>query len=477
MAVGEDRKIIIRGVSRRAVETFLLVLGLSLGIGAAAAGIALVARTFRASEELLASPAYREIIVSTRTEAAEMDNPLVAIDGENDVVLTSLDLAAASEAPDVAYAYIKQPRVFRNAAPIVFRMQRSTAENAGNAEIRGGSDDQDVDGEGSGGTAAETADNGGEAAAGSASAENRPAFAELAEVLDSPEPTVDEWYGYAVSPEFFDAWGLSAAEGDLFTVEDIASGADNVMILGSELGRTLFADGQALGRKVVYLRQLVTVAGVLEPTRTEMDRLAFVPAFMPDVSGDIRTNEITQFRGFWNSDLSFMVEDSDRLDEAAAQIRAYFEREYGAQAVTLSVPREEAEATRDRNARLTAIILFLGVSGLFIAAVNVSNILLSRAMRRQRTVGILKALGASRNAIFRLFFTEALAVGVAGTIVGLFVSILLARLMQSTIDIGRINPSMLAVGLGVSWVVSTVLTVFPAMQASRIPAAEAMRSE
>jgi putative ABC transport system permease protein len=208
-----------------------------------------------------------------------------------------------------------------------------------------------------------------------------------------------------------------------------------------------------------------------------MDRLAFVPAFMPDVSGNIRTNEVAQFRAFWNSDLSFMVADSTRLDEAAAQIRSYFEREYGAEAVTLSVPREEAEATRDRNARLTAIILFLGVSGLFIAGVNVSNILLSRAMRRQRTVGILKALGASRNAIFRLFFTEALAIGVAATIVGLFVSILLARLMQSTIDIGRINPAMLAVGLGVSWVVSTVLTVFPAMQASRIPAAEAMRTE
>jgi hypothetical protein len=477
MAVGEDRKIIIRGVTRRAVETFLLVLGLSLGIGAAAAGIALVARTIRASEELLASPAYREIIVSTRSEAEEMESALVAIDGGNDVVLTSLDLAAADEAPDVAYAYIKQPRVFRNMVSIISRMQRSTAESARSAETRGGGEDQDVGGEGSGGPGGETADSGGEAAAGSASAENRPAFRELTQDLDSPEPTVDEWYGYAVTPEFFQAWGLSVAAGDLFTSEDIASGSDNVMIVGSELGRTLFADGQALGRKVVNFRQLATIAGVLEPTGTEMDRLAFVPAFMPDVSGNIRTNEVAQFRAFWNSDLSFMVADSTRLDEAAAQIRSYFEREYGAEAVTLSVPREEAEATRDRNARLTAIILFLGVSGLFIAGVNVSNILLSRAMRRQRTVGILKALGASRNAIFRLFFTEALAIGVAATIVGLFVSILLARLMQSTIDIGRINPAMLAVGLGVSWVVSTVLTVFPAMQASRIPAAEAMRTE
>lgn len=472
MAIGEDRKIIVRSVTRRAVETFLLVLGLSLGIGAAAAGIALVARTIRASEELLASPAYREIIVSTRSEAGEMESALVAIDGGEDVVLTSLDLAAADESPDVAYAYIKQPRVFRNVVPIISRFQRSTDENGGErAGPAAPSGDRQV-GEGGADVPPPEAP-----APGGSPPESRGGIGGLVDVLDSPEPAVDEWYGYAVSPEFFEAWELVAAAGDLFTVEDIASGADNVMVLGSELGRTLFDDGQALGRKVVYFRQLVTIAGLLEPTGTEMDRLAFVPAFMPDVAGNIRTNEVTQFRGFWNSDLSFMVADSERLDEAAAQIRSYFDREYGIESVVLSVPREEAEATRDRNARLSAIILFLGVSGLFIAGVNVSNILLSRAMRRQKTVGILKALGASRNGIFRLFFTEALAIGVAGTILGLLVSILLARLMQSTIDIGRINPAMLAVGLGVSWIITTALTVFPAMQASRIPAAEAMRTE
>ena len=463
MAIGEARKIILRGVTRRAVETFLLVLGLSLGIGASASGVALVSRTIRATGELLASPEYREIIVSTRGESEEMDTAVRSIDGGEDVVLTSIDLAAADDAPDVEYAYIKQPRVFRNAAPFLSRLQQQQGGAGAGGSGRAAREDS--------AGAPETDE------AAAATDEAAAALARLGEVLDFPEPAVDEWYGYAVSPEFFAAWGLVAAAGDVFTLDDIESGNDNVMVLGSELARTLYDDGRPLGRKLIHLLRLVTITAYLEPTGTEIDRLAFVPAFMPDISGSIQSTEIAALRGFWNSDLSFMVADSGRLDEAAAQLRAYFDREYRADAVVVSVPREEAEAARDRNNRLTILILFLGVSGLFIAGVNVSNILLSRALRRQKTVGILKALGASRRAVFRLFFSEALGVGTAGTAVGILVAVLLSRLMEGTVDVGHINPVMLAVGLGASWVVTSILTVFPAMQAARMPAAEAMRTE
>jgi len=40
--------------------------------------------------------------------------------------------------------------------------------------------------------------------------------------------------------------------------------------------------------------------------------------------------------------------------------------------------------------------------------------LFSRALRKRRTVGILKALGASAPSIFRMFFMEALFVSIGG---------------------------------------------------------------
>jgi ABC-type antimicrobial peptide transport system permease subunit len=126
---------------------------------------------------------------------------------------------------------------------------------------------------------------------------------------------------------------------------------------------------------------------------------------------------------------------------------------------------------------MVTVILFLALAGLLIAAVNVSNILMSRALRRQKTIGILKALGSSKRMIFTLFFREAFTIGILAALAGIAVSIGLARLMRETTGFAAVNPVMLVAGIGVSWIISSVLTVFPALQASKIPAAEAMRTE
>ncbi len=468
MTIREDRTIILRAISRRIVESFLLILGLALGIGAAAAGIALVSRTMTASKEMLASPEYREIIVSTREDTTEMEIPAIVDDDTERAVITSIDLQAANDAPDVRYAYLKNNRIFRNQAAMIERFQSGGG-------IGGGKAGGDTGGGGSMPPPPE------DPAAGSppnAQTAQRQGIMDLMNSLDlsGPQPVMEEWYGYAVSPEYFDAWGLHAARGSLFTLADIASGG-KPMILGTELAETLYDGEDPLGRKVLIFREIYTIAGILEPTGNEIDRLAFAPAFMPDIQGEIDSSNPMAGRMRFNTTLSFMVDDYTRLDEAADQLRQYFDREYGAGRVVITIPREEAEATRDRNSRLVTIILFLALAGLFIAGVNVSNILLSRALRRQKTVGILKALGSSKHAIFKLFFSEALIIGLGGTAVGVVISIFLAGLMQRTINLGRINPVMLAVGVGISWIITTVLTIFPAMQASRIPAADAIRSE
>ena len=145
--------------------------------------------------------------------------------------------------------------------------------------------------------------------------------------------------------------------------------------------------------------------------------------------------------------------------------------------VNITIPREEAETTRDRNSRLVTVILFLAVSGLLIAGVNVSNILLARTIRRRREVGILKALGASMKDIFRLFFLEAFLMSFLGALLGFLVSRLLSQVMESSMGFGPITLGMLGPGVLISWLLTMALTVLPAMQASRVPAADAMRTE
>ena len=444
MKFGEDLRMSVRSIIKRYIETILLVLGIALGVGVTAAGIAMAARSSRDASELLASPQYREIVVTVREDAEDMELPAVKQVDTQQIILTSADLGAREIAQDIEYAYIANRTEFRlnfNALGQGFNQDEQTQPETDTAQTR------DTE---------------------------RPSFNfEDLPTPEGPEPIIDELSGYEVSPEFFDAWDLQAAYGSLFILSDMESGAP-IMILGSTLAETLFEDGQSLGRDILVIQrsQLFTITGILEPTGTAYDNMAFVPALMPDLQSASGFNR--GFRGFSTS-LYFTVSNTDRLEEAHAQLTSWFDQSYGSGLVSISIPREEAQETQNRNSRLVTIVLFLAFSGLLIAAVNVSNILFSRALRRRKTVGILKALGATVRNIFWLFFLEGLLIGVGGAFLGAGISILTSYLMETTMGIQELGIGMLFVGILVAWEITTMLTVLPAIQASRVPAAEAIR--
>ncbi len=289
---------------------------------------------------------------------------------------------------------------------------------------------------------------------------------------EGPQPQIEFVEGWEVTPEFFDAWGLTAAQGDVFQAADVDRG-EPLLVLGSTLGATLFEDGQAVGRHVLARNQLYRIIGVLEPSGTEVDDLAIEPARIA----------AQQFQGFrarfaaLRTNLRFMVDDPDQLEQARAQLVNWFDSSHGTGAVAISVPRAEAEATADRNGRLATVILFLALSALLIAAVNVTNIFFSRAVRKRRSVGILKAVGASIRQVFTVFFLEALVIGAVGAAVGLGLSALLSRLMEETIGFGALQIGLIVIGVLVSWGIVAVFNVVPASAAARVPAAEAIRYE
>jgi putative ABC transport system permease protein len=446
MNLGEDVRLAFRWVVARPVETLLLVLGISLGIGATAAGIALAGRTSEQARELLASTRYREIVVNARASSQDMDLPAVASMEGDTIILTTADLAAREDAPDVQYAYVAS------------RVNLRLGTFAG---PEGGAPPEGAPPEGA------------EMPEGAPAPEDSAQQTEEVSQPEGPQPVLEEITGYEVSPEFFSAWNMNAAEGSLFTLSDIQEG-QSLLVLGSQLAATLYEDGQPLGRQVLAQRKLYTIVGILEPTGTDYDGMAFTAATMAELTGQTATARMFQR---FDASLHFTVTDASRLEQARAQLATWFDQHYGEASVTITVPRAEAEASRDRNVRLVTVILFLATSALLIATANVTNILGSRAMRKRRSVGILKALGASSGGVFRLFFLEAALIGSAGAALGTGISILLSRLMQQTMGFGAAMPGLLVAGIIGAVALVTALDIFPAMQAARTPAAEAIRYE
>lgn len=462
MKLAEDIRISLRSIRQRPVESLLLILGIALGIGATAAGISMISSSIEERNLILGSPQYREVVVQAREEAEDMELAATpTVSGEN-LILSWSDLAARDDVGEVEYAYLAEPTMFRLAN---FGTGRPFGEDrsGGQSEVQSG-DQADA--------RARTAIEDTSPSEGSDGQSRLSDFGTFP-VAEGPQPVLDEIEGMRVSPEYFDAWDLSPADGSLFTEQEMLDGAA-VMVVGSTLGETLFEDGMAIGRELAVFQTLYRIVGVLEPTGTAIDETGIVPAQATDVAS-IQAFARGMFGG--GTALHFSVYDSVRLDEAKAQLSLWFEQQYGEDRVTVSIPRDEVEAARDRTSRLTSVILFLAVAGLLIASVNVSNILLGRAMRRRKNVGILKALGATVRNVFNLFFLEALLIGAAGAVAGTGISMLISRMMMTTMSGGAVVSIVLFLGIFGAWIVTAALTLFPALQASRIPAADALRYE
>jgi len=499
----ESGKIIVRRFWNRTLESLLLILAVAMGVGAAASGLSLIANIGSYSKETLASPAYREIIVSTQNNASDMADPVILKPTQDNVVLTVKDLDAATMVPQVAYAYISNQTELRF-------INQAEAEREANmvrdgfggpppeeapATVIGSDTAEPAAGTNAGtqvaatttagtriaataGTATASTDNQSTEANNAAppqrfglsSAELEVAAADASIIIGQQENLA----GYRVTPQFFDAWSMKAGTGSLFTASDLV-GTQSIVVLGSQAASVLAGEGNdpatLVGKKILARQGYQTVVGILQDTGRAIYDEAY---FTPYRSGSAGFMGGPPMRSM-NTQLRFSVADPETLTETAAGLTEWFDSQYGEGQIVVSNPRAETERLMARNTGIGLLILFLSLAGLFIASVNVSNILMGRGLRMRKNVGILMALGASRVAIIQLFAKEALAISAAGSFLGALLALPLSTSMRNALGISGGSWWYLPVGIAAAWIPTIIFSLMPARQNSMIDPAQAMR--
>jgi putative ABC transport system permease protein len=125
--------------------------------------------------------------------------------------------------------------------------------------------------------------------------------------------------------------------------------------------------------------------------------------------------------------------------------------------------------------------VWLALGFLAVCLLDTVGLLLAKFLRRSPEIGVRRALGASRRAIFTQFLVEAGSVGLAGGVLGLGLACLgLWAVRQQPLQyaaLAELDPAMLATSFVLALVSSLLAGILPAWRAGRVAPALQLKSQ
>ena len=277
-------------------------------------------------------------------------------------------------------------------------------------------------------------------------------------------------------PEFLAIRGWHVERGRFFTAEEV-KGMAKVCVIGQTVKANLFPNGEdPLGEILRVGRLPILIVGILERKGAglggDQDDLIVAPytTVMRKVMG--RTS-IQRILVSAHADESTMAEM-----EITALLRQH-----------LKVPEQEVNPfnirkqddlvqAMDRQAAvITALLSVAAGISLVVGGIGISNIMLVSVTERTREIGIRRAVGALRRDILWQFLAEAVALSVAGGLLGVGLAVAATGVLARFDIPAGIEGWAVLLGLGFSALVGVGAGFLPALKAARLDVIDALRYE
>src|SRR5262245_51503400 len=251
-------------------------------------------------------------------------------------------------------------------------------------------------------------------------------------------------------------------------------------VIGADLAKGLFGTLDPIGKEIMVEGHGFHVVGVLEkpkgalgPGEAGQDRRVVVPywtfrkAFPTDDFHGIRIE-------------AYPGRLPEAIDQARTALRrtrrvAYDKEDNFAYNTAESIIREFHAIV----GAVALVTMTLSSVGLLVGGVGVMNIMLVSVTERTREIGVRKALGATKRAIVQQFLLEAMALTLAGGIVGVAAGALISTAIRGLMPSlpAFVPPWAVVLGVSVATSVGLFFGIYPAVKAARLDPVEALRYE
>lgn len=313
-----------------------------------------------------------------------------------------------------------------------------------------------------------------------------------------------------VNPEHFQLFGLTLIYGNSFSQEMLQNGSP-VCVISNQVRAVFFGNDNPVGQQIKVGNNWLTVLGVVEdrltgdqsveklgisefgsivyaPAQTVLvrylDRSAVSAADIQRMRNRNRRNsndeEAEKPKSYHQLDrIVVQVKNSEQLTITSELIqRMLLRRHNGVEDFEIIVPELLLQQEQRAKDVFNIVLGAIAAISLLVGGIGIMNIMLASVMERTREIGIRLAIGAKKTDVVFQFLAESVFISITGGLVGVFLGIVISRLIMQFTDILTIvSVSSIFVSFVVSAGIGIIFGFMPARKAAQKDPVTSLRYE
>jgi putative ABC transport system permease protein len=313
-----------------------------------------------------------------------------------------------------------------------------------------------------------------------------------------------------VTNSFFQTSNVRIGRGKKFTESQLRS-AQPVCIIGEKVEKKLFTGESAIGKQIKVKDVWLRVIGIIEeklisetaqenlgirdlnqdiyiPIKTFLvrykDRKIIVDQPMPQgmfvINNGSGPKKRTPRGNYHQIDrLTVQVNNSNELKSTAEVVSKMLKRKHnGMLDFEITIPINLLKQQQKTKQIFNIVLSIIAGISLLIGGIGIMNIMLASILERTKEIGIMKAIGATKQDIIFQFLSESILISLSGGIIGCILGILGAYVLELATDIETIvTMSSIFLSFAVATLIGLIFGVLPAKSAANKNPIEAIRHE